>query len=394
MNRITQLEKKYVEDVLNSNFSSSSGSKYMGLFEQEFAKVFEKKFAISFINGTATMHACLEAWGIGEGDEVIVTPLTMASTTFCVLQANAIPVYADVNPKTFCICPDEIEKKITTKTKAIIPVSIFGLSPEMDRIMDIAKKYNLKVLEDNAETFLGYYKNKPVGYYGDAASYSFQSTKHLTSGEGGVVITDDEDFAANLRRVCSLGYAGVSSKKGKISKEQIQDPLYERHVALGWNYRMPELCCAVAYAQTQRIKELVEVRKKVAGIFNDCVSDFDKYIFRQESSSEYENSYWAWAVTISEKSMWHEFRKRFLENGGDKFYGAWRLTYQEPFIRNLTLGKRLNYIDNTNRMKNPECTIAEDLQKRLMCFKTNYWDIDAAYTQGEILYKTCKEFFS
>ncbi len=136
MNRVDKLERQFVEDVLDSNFSSSSGSKYMSLLENEFSKKFGKKFAVSFINGTATMHACLEAWGIGEGDEVIVTPLTMASTTFCVLQANATPIFADINEDTFCIDPDKISEKITERTKARIPASIFGLSPDMESRMN------------------------------------------------------------------------------------------------------------------------------------------------------------------------------------------------------------------------------------------------------------------
>tara|TARA_Y100001970_G_scaffold246015_1_gene313532 strand:- start:15329 stop:16513 length:1185 start_codon:yes stop_codon:yes gene_type:complete len=393
MNRVDKLERQFVEDVLDSNFSSSSGSKYMSLLENEFSKKFGKKFAVSFINGTATMHACLEAWGIGEGDEVIVTPLTMASTTFCVLQANATPIFADINEDTFCIDPDKISEKITERTKAIIPVSIFGLSPDMESIMNLAKPRNIKVLEDNAETFLGFYKNKIVGHFGDAASYSFQSTKHLTSGEGGIVITDDEQFALNLRRVCSLGYAGISSKKGKISKDEIQDPSYERHVALGWNYRMPELCCAVAYAQTLRIDELVKIRKETGNMFNDAISEYEDYLVPQFVGEDYENSFWAWTAKINEKDAWHEFRKVFLNNGGDKFYGAWKLTYQEPFIKDRKFLRREKYLTENANYFDGACPVAEDIQKRLMCFKTNYWDLSKAREQAIILKKTCKDLF-
>ena len=125
----------------------------LNLFESTFAKCFGVNHAIGFTNGTATMHASLEAWGIGSGDEVIVPPLTMAATSFAVLQANATPVFADVDINTFQISAESIEKNITDKTKAIITVSLFGLSPDMDKIMSIAKKHNLKVLEDNAECF-------------------------------------------------------------------------------------------------------------------------------------------------------------------------------------------------------------------------------------------------
>lgn len=391
--RVSDLEREYVLDVLDTNFRSSSGGKYMSLLEKEFAKTFNKKFGISFINGTATMHACLEAWGIGAGDEVIITPLTMSSTTFCVLQANATPIYADVCPDTFNICPDSIEKHITEKTKAIIPVSIFGLSPDMERIMKIAKENNLKVLEDNAETFLGKYKNKIVGEYGDAASFSFQSSKHLTSGEGGMVITDDEDFALRLRRVQSLGYAGLSTSKAKISKDDIQSPNYSRHASLGWNYRMPELCCAAAYAQTKRIKELTLIRREVGKIFNSAVSGFEDQLTPQLVPQGYEHSYWTWVAKLNKNYSWIEFRENFLNNGGDKFYGCWKLGYLEPVMQELNILGREKFL-TTSKYHQGICPVAEDLQTRLICLKTNYWDLSVAKEQADILRITCKEVFS
>ncbi len=392
MNRISDLEKKFVADVLSKNFSSSSSAKYMSLLEGAFSERFKKKFAISFINGTATMHASLEAWGVGPGDEVIITPLTMSSTTFCVLQSGATPIYADIDKDSFNIDPKSIRDKVSKKTKAIIPVSIFGLSPDMEEIMKIAKENKLKVLEDNAETFLGFYKNNVVGHYGDASSYSFQSSKHLTSGEGGMIITDDEDFALNLRRVQSLGYAGLSTKKSKITKDDIQSPDYSRHVTLGWNYRMPELCAAVAYAQTLRIEELVNIRKTVGKIFNEAARDFTSLIQPQYVGSDYEHSYWTWVVKISDKKLWNDFRNKFVSNGGDRFYGAWKLGYLEPFFIERNFLGRDRFISNNIDYSHGICPIAEDLQKRLMCFKTNYWDIEDAKKQADILYETCKEF--
>lgn len=392
INRISNLEREYVEDVLSQNFRSSKSAKYMGLLEKEFAKKFNKKYAISFINGTATMHAALEAWGIGPGDEVIITPLTMSSTTFCVLQAGATPIYADVDKKTFNICPNSIKKLVNKNTKAIIPVSLFGLSPEMDSIMNIAKDFNLKVLEDNAECFMGYYKNKVVGSFGDAASYSFQSSKHITSGEGGMVITDDAEFALQLRRVQSLGYAGLSLDKAKISKDDIQSPKYSRHISLGWNYRMPELCCAVAYAQLQRIDEIVNIRKEVGKIFNTAVKGYEHILMPQHTGSNYINSYWTWACKIFDEKKWDDFRSLFIQNGGDKFYGAWKLGYLEPFFKEKRFLGREKFIDTKINYGEGICPIAEDLQKRLMCFKTNYWNIEDAVRQADILKQTLKQF--
>ena len=183
----------------------------------------------------------------------------MSATAFAVLQANATPIFADVDTETFVIKSEFISEKITSKTKAIITVALYGLCPDMDNINKIAKAKNIKVIEDNAECFLGKYKNKLVGTLGDCSSFSFQSSKHLTR-EGGIVLTNDIVLAENIRKVQSLGYAGVSAKKSKITKLDIQDLNYLRHTSMGWNYRMPELCCAVALAQVERIDELVDIR--------------------------------------------------------------------------------------------------------------------------------------
>jgi perosamine synthetase len=276
----------------------------MRKFETAFAERFDARYAVSFVNGTATMHAALEAYGIGVGDEVIVPPLTMSSTTFAVLQANATPVFADVDIDTFQISFESIKARITDKTKAIITVALYGLSPDMDPIRELAASRGIRIIEDNAECFLGYYKDTLVGKLGDCASFSFQSSKHLTSGEGGIVITDDGEFAENIRRIQSLGYAGVGASKAKIAKSDIQHPDYNRHVSMGWNYRMPELCCAVALAQTERIDELVAIRQRCADIFSEATQEFKSWFTPQLVPEGYVNSYWTWVCKLKN----NEFR--------------------------------------------------------------------------------------
>lgn len=393
--RIFGNELKYVEEVLNTDFRSSSGSIMMKRFENAFSERFESKFAISFINGTATMHAALEAMGIGPGDEVIVPPLTMSATTFAVLQANATPVFADVDPVTFQISASSIIERTTSKTKAIITVALYGLSPDMDPIMEHAKKCGIKVIEDNAECFLGEYKGRLVGTLGDCSSFSFQSSKHLTSGEGGVLLTNDILLADRIRKVQSLGYAGVGATKGKITKKDIQDPDYSRHVTMGWNYRMPELCCAVALAQTENIEALVQRRMDVAKIFEEATQEFHEWFTPQYTGPEYKNSYWTWVCCINnDKVGWHAFRDRFLANGGDGVYAAWKLTYLEPMFEQLNLLGREKFISpkNLSQYKLGLCPVAESLQPRLVQFKTNYWDIERAHKQAEILRMTLASF--
>jgi perosamine synthetase len=390
MIRISDLEKKYVLSVLDSQFKTSKGAVYMTRFEAEFRRKFESDFAISHVNGTATMHSVLEAAGIGVGDEVIVPPLTMSATALAVLHANATPVFADVDIDTFNIDAKSIESKITSKTKAIITVALYGLSPDMDPIVDIAKEHNLLLIEDNAQAFLSYYKNKLLGTFGDAASFSFQSSKHLSAGEGGIVTTNNEDLAIGIRKVSGLGYKNIGAKKARISKDEIQHPSFERHDYVGWNYRMSELNCAVALAQTERAEELIDPRKEIGKIFTESVLGYD-WFKSQHVGKEYESSYWTFACKLeTEHVSWNDFRKEFLKRGGDKYYGAWQLSYNEPLFQERLFRQRDQFIKE--KYKKGMCPNAEHIQPRIKQFKTNYTDKGFAINQAGILKETL-EFF-
>jgi perosamine synthetase len=392
--RVFGNELKYVREVLETEFRSSSGSTMMRRLEDAFAKRFGTKYAISFINGTATLHAALEAWGIGPGDEVIVPPLTMSAPAFSVLQANATPVFADVDPRTFQISVSSIAERITPNTRAIMPVSLYGLSPDMDPLMELARARGLKVIEDNAECFLATYKGRMVGTFGDCASFSFQSSKHMTSGEGGMIVTDDLPLAEGIRKVQSLGYAGVSATKGKITKRDIQDPNYSRHVTVGWNYRMPELCCAVALAQLENLDGLVARRVAAAQAFEAAAAGYD-WLKPQYVPTGYTNSYWTWVAFLDRDDIsWHEFRDRFAKLGGHGVYAAWQLSYLEPMFQKMNLLGRERFVSEANRRAYVRglCPVAERLQPRLLQFKTNYWDRAEGIRQAEILRETLASF--
>lgn len=390
--RISELEKQYLNDALAMQFCSSSGANYMSKLEMAFAARFGASYTISCINGTATMHAALEGMGIGIGDEVIVPPLTMSATTFAVLQCGATPIFADVDPDTFQISAESIRERITSDTKAIITVALYGMCPEMDAVLKICKEFNLFLIEDNAECFLGEYKGKLVGTFGDAASFSFQSSKHLTSGEGGMLILKEEELATKVRRVTSLGYAGVGASKAKITKSDIQHPSYLRHVSMGWNYRMPELCCAVALAQVERIDELVGYRISSANLMAEVISNFT-WLVPQYCPDHIKNSYWTYVVKNDSTLSWDDLHKAVLSAGGDGFYGAWQLTYLEPMFKKMTLLGREKLISSSVLVnyKEGSCPVAENLQPLLMQLPTNYWDSDSAQKQADSLYKAFKQ---
>ncbi len=392
LRRVSELERRYVSECLDHGFETSKGSVFCTRLETAFAERLGMDYAISFVNGTATMHAALEAAGVGPGHEVIVPPLTMASTAFVALQAHAVPVFADVDPETFQIDPASIRDRVTEHTRAIIPVALYGLAPEMDAIMDIAREFDLVVIEDDAEAITNTYKGRQIGTIGHMSSFSFQSSKHLASGEGGMVVTNDEDLADRVRRFNSLGYAGVGSRKGRITKTDIQDPTYARHVSHGFNYRMPELCAAVALAQVERMHELVGRRVEVAelflGVLKDCA-----WIVPQKTPAHCTNSYWTLVARMEHPDItWHRFRDAFVANGGDGIYAAWRLTYLEPMFADGCPVRHPAYRGTYQTYAPGLCPNAEAVQPKLLQFKTNYWDWSEAERQADVLAKTIAHF--
>jgi perosamine synthetase len=356
--------------------------------ERAFGDMIGTRYAIAFINGTATMHAVLAAHGVGPGDEVVVPPLTMSSTAFAVLHAGALPVFSDVDPRTWTLDPRAAARVVTERTKAIIPVAIYGLPADLAGIMKVAERHELLVLEDDAQCFLATYDGHMAGSIGHAASFSLQSSKHLTSGEGGLVTTNDQDLADRVRRFGSLGYRAVAAGRAKITKDDIQDPDYLRHSTIGFNYRMPELCAAVALAQVERAIELVSERVTAAGHLADAVAGCG-WLHPQEVPAGRTHTYWTYALALDPGAgvSWHDFRTQFIKSGGDRFYGCWALSYLEPALRERELAETQTQVFGPGL-----CPVAESLQPRLLQLKTNYPDEKAAAHQADVLHRTIAYF--
>jgi perosamine synthetase len=390
--RVSEREHAYVTEVLESAFRSSKRAAFMGRLEVEFARRFDSRFAISMVNGTATLHAALEAAGIGAGDEVIVPALTMSSPSLAVLHANATPVFADVDRQTWVMDPKSIEANITSRTRAIITVALYGLSPQMGPILELARKHHLLVIEDNAQAFLSSCDGKLAGTIGNCGSFSFQSSKHMTSGEGGMILTDNEEYAVKIRKAAGLGFTTLGSRKASTTKEEIQHPSFERHDFPGWNYRLSELCCAVALAQLERLDELVAARVQSARLFLEAMKvSGSSLLIPQCIPQNCVSSYWTLACELeTSRVKWEDFRARFLGHGGHKFYAAWQLTYLEPLFRNALFGARGRFIERA--YKKGLCPVSETVQPRLIQFKTNFWRRSDAEEQADILRKTLESF--
>tara|TARA_R110002020_G_scaffold108821_4_gene252063 strand:+ start:2674 stop:3888 length:1215 start_codon:yes stop_codon:yes gene_type:complete len=388
-------EIKYIKKVLNSeNWSSTAGS-WCKKLESDFCKTVGSKYAVAMNSGTSTLHCALEAVGVGYGDEVISPALTVIMDSTATFHANAIPVYADIDPKTFNIDPDDIERKITDKTKAIIVVSLYGLPCDMDKIMKISRKYNIPVIEDNAQCYMSKYKGKEIGTIGDIASWSFENSKHMSCGEGGIITTNNPQYAEMCRKVAGHGYKNLKATEGQIrlNQEIYQDPNYKRHDTLGWNYRLSEILAAVAVAQLEDIQEKVLVRKKNASIFLDVISQSD--FFTTQHVPEFcDHSYFTLGVLYEGMERygvsWQDFRKKYVSLGGDGFYGAWSVPYLEPLIADRKFVSRCPEIYKGIKYEKGLCPVAEKIQPKIMQFKTNYRDLESTYKKAEALEKTIK----
>jgi perosamine synthetase len=399
--RVTERAMDLLREVVDYGFGNSSGPNMVGRFEAAFAERFGVRNAIAVCNGTATMHCCLAAAGVKPGDEVIVPPLTAGATAFAVLHQGAIPVFADIDRRTFNIDPESIRQRLTPLTKAIIPVGLYGLSADMDPIMEIAKEHDLAVIEDNAECFLGTYKERIAGTTGHMASFSFQSSKHLTCGDGGIVTTDDDDLATAIRRFACFGYRfRGSSEVSVMSKEDRGHPTSLRHDFLGWNYRLSDLQAAVALEQTERMDVLIEQRMKIAEMYLEAI-DGSPWLTVQQTPDDYVNSYWTFVCRFDAGQAgcsWDDFRNRFKKLGGDFIYGAWQLTYNEPIFQDRQFLGGSFPVDSeiyTGDYRSYEpglCPVAEELQPQLMQFKTNYMDLNIAQGHANALKKTIESF--
>lgn len=390
MARISDLERRYVLEVLDNGFETSKNGIFNGRLEQAFAGRFNRAFALGHTNGTSTMHTALKALGVGPGDEVVVPALTMASTAIVALHAGAVPVFADVDPDSFTLDPESVRGVLTDNSRAMIPVSLYGLAPDYDPLLAICHDRQMGMVEDNAECFLGTYKGRLVGTFGDFASYSFQASKHMTCGAGGMLICDDPDLADRARRFAILGYATVKGASGSLTKTDIQDPRFERHGSLGWNYRMSELQAAVALAQLERLDDLVARREHAAGLFRQAAAEV-AFLRPQKVPEGWRNTYWACAMVLDTDRPeidWYALRDRFVANGGDGWYAAWRPLHREPLFREEVA----RWPGVWQALEPGLCPNAEYLQARMIQMKTNYWEDGEAERQAEILARTLREF--
>lgn len=304
-------EWKYIKDCLDTNWVSSVGA-YVNKFENNFQKYINVKKAIVTMNGTAALELALRTLGIGVGDEVIVSSLTFISPVNTIKYVGAQPVFVDVCRDTWVMDADKIEEMITPKTKAILPVHIYGHPADMDKIMEIAKKYNLYVIEDATESLGSLYKRKFVGTVGDMGCYSFNGNKLITTGAGGMLVTNDKSLGEKAKYLSTQTKTGLEN--GGFYHEEI-----------GYNFRMPNLLAAMGCAQLENIEEYIEIKRKNAQLYNDFLKNV-KGITLPVEKENIKNVYWLYSIIVEEDYLFtrDDLILKLKENGIQTrpFFGA------------------------------------------------------------------------
>ncbi|NIK12256.1 UDP-4-amino-4,6-dideoxy-N-acetyl-beta-L-altrosamine transaminase [Alkalibacillus almallahensis] len=266
---LNDIEK--VVDVLKSDFLTT-GPK-VDEFEGAVASKVGAKYAVSFSSGTAALHAACFVAGIGEGDEVITSPMTFIASANCVLYQNGTPIFADIDPVTYNIDPNEVEKRITKNTKAIIPVHFTGQPANLDAIRAIADKHELIVIEDAAHAIGATYKGEKIGGLSDMTMFSFHPVKHITTGEGGMITTDDETYYQQLKQFRSHGVT-----RDQHEMKEYHGPWYYEMQFLGYNYRMTDIQAALGLSQLSKLDDFIKRRREIVAIYNEAFQDIAEIV--------------------------------------------------------------------------------------------------------------------
>lgn len=336
-----------VVEVLKSDYITT-GPKIDEL-EKKIAEYTGAKHAVAVSNGTAALHAACFAAGIGPGDEVITSPMTFAASANCVLYMGARPVFADINPRTYNIAPEEIEKKITGRTKAIIPVHFTGQPCNMDEILRIAEKYGLAVIEDGSHALGTLYKGRKIGTLGDMTTFSFHPVKHITTGEGGAITTNDDSM---YDRLLMFRTHGVTRDVEKMEKNE--GPWFYEQQYLGYNYRMTDIQAALGVSQMNKLEGFLEKRRDYADLYDRLLEGIDGVVAPYQS--EYSRSAWHLYVIkldsgkpeLGRREVFEALRKRNI--GVNVHYIP---VYYHPYYREIGYEKGL-------------CPVAEALYENII----------------------------
>lgn len=277
-------EKKYLDECIDSGWISSEGP-FVKRFEEAFAGRMERRFGIAVCNGSAALDVAVAALGLGPGDEVILPTFTIISCAASVVRAGALPVLVDVDPLTWNMDVSRLEDLVTERTRAIMVVHVYGLTVDMNPVIELARRRGLKIIEDAAQAHGQTYRGRPCGALGDISTFSFYPNKHVTTGEGGMLTTDDPHLAARCRSLRNLCF--------KPEQRFMHDEL-------GWNYRMTNLQAAVGVAQLERLDEFLARKRQMGACYRRLLADLVEVQLPLPSTDYSANGYWVFGVVLQD----------------------------------------------------------------------------------------------
>ncbi|MEE1883916.1 DegT/DnrJ/EryC1/StrS family aminotransferase [Pedobacter flavus] len=331
-------ELKYLSECIETGWISSEGP-FITKFEENFSKYIGRNFGVAVSNGSAALDIAVKALEIGEDDEIIMPTFTIISPAQSVITNGAIPVLVDSDPNTWNMDVSQIESKITSKTKAILVVHIYGLPADLDPILELAKRYNLKVIEDAAEMHGQTYNGKKCGSFGDISIFSFYPNKHITTGEGGMILTDDAHLVERCKKLRNLCF-------------EPNGPRFIHH-ELGWNYRMTNLQAALGLAQLERINEFIDKKRELGAFYQQKLSFLaEKGYSLPLSSTDYsDNIYWVFGLVAPNIEAKEEIIKYLSDQkvGTRPFF--WCM-HEQPVFQKMGLFKNEKYPIAENLARN------------------------------------------
>ena len=325
--KLSNKAKDYVLDCLKTEWISSSGS-YLETFEKKWAKYCNKKYAVSVTSGTAALIVALKALNLKPGDEVIMPSFTIISCALAIIEAGGKPILADCDLDTWCIKTDEVKKKISSRTKAILIVHMFGHPVNIDEIKEIIKNKKIDIIEDAAESHGSRFKNKVVGSFGKISCFSFYVNKLITTGEGGMALTNDKGLYNKMKNLRNLAF----NKTRRFS-----------HNEIGYNYRMTNIQAAIGLSQLEKITEHIEIKRKNTLLYNKILTSYDLPISLPLEKKWAKNTFWMYGIVLKNKKMTAKMlSKKLFENNIETrplFLGM----HEQPIFKRMKLFKKENY---------------------------------------------------
>jgi perosamine synthetase len=321
-------ERKYLNECLDTGWISSEGP-FIRQFEERFSGRIGRKNGIAVSNGSAALDVAVAALGLGNGDEVILPTFTIISCAASIVRAGATPVLVDSDPDTWNLDVAQVEKKITARTRAIMVVHIYGLPVDMTPVLEIANKYRLKVIEDAAEMHGQTYQGKPCGSFGELSVFSFYANKHITTGEGGMIVTDDGQLAERCRSLRNLCF---------IPEKRFV------HEELGWNFRMTNMQAALGLAQLEQLDAFVEKKRRMGAFYTERLKDIRGLQLPKRTTDYAENIYWVYGIVLNDEVPFDaaEAMKRLSVRriGSRPFFFP---MHEQPVFRKMELFKNEKY---------------------------------------------------